>query len=83
MYLTVNINKNPALAQRDAEEFLLGYYGANIWGERWGPFGEYGEGRDKILAYVDAGAKTVIVRFASLDPEQQVNEFLTHVAPFI
>ena len=83
MYLTVNINENQTLAQRDAEEFLLGYYGANIWGDRWGPFGESGEVRDKILAYADAGAKTVIVRFASLDPERQLNNFLTHVAPFI
>ena len=83
MYLTVNINENQTLAQRDAEEFLLGYYGANIWGNRWGPFGEYSEVRDKILAYANAGAKTVIVRFASLDPERQLNKFLTHVAPFI
>tara|TARA_B100001245_G_C22876629_1_gene421559 strand:+ start:256 stop:1125 length:870 start_codon:yes stop_codon:yes gene_type:complete len=83
MYLTININENQTLAQRDAEEFLLGYYGSNIWGDRWGPFGEYHEVRDKILAYVDAGAKTVIVRFASLDPERQLNRFLTHVAPFI
>ena len=83
MYLTVNINENQNLAQRDAEEFLLGYYGANIWGDRWGPFGEYDEIRDKILAYVDAGAKTIIVRFASLDPERQLDMFLTHVAPFI
>ena len=83
MYLTININENQTLAQRDAEEFLLGYYGSNIWGDRWGPFGEYHEVRDKILAYVDAGAKTVIVRFASLDPERQLDRFLTHVAPFI
>ena len=83
MYLTVNINENPTVAQRDAEEFLLGYYGANIWGDRWGPFGECDDVRDKILAYVDAGAETVIVRFASLDPERQLNKFLTHVAPFI
>jgi alkanesulfonate monooxygenase SsuD/methylene tetrahydromethanopterin reductase-like flavin-dependent oxidoreductase (luciferase family) len=83
MYLTVNIHENPTLAQRDAEEFLLGYYGANIWGDRWGPFGECDEVRDKILAYGEAGAKTVIVRFASLDPERQLNKFLTHVAPFI
>ena len=83
MYLTVNINENPTVAKRDAEEFLLGYYGANIWGDRWGPFGECDDVRDKILAYVDAGAETVIVRFASLDPERQLNKFLTHVAPFI
>ena len=83
MYITVNINENRSLAQRDAEEFLIGYYGANIWGERWGPFGHQDEVRDKILAYADAGAKTVIVRFASLDPERQLNAFLTYVAPFI
>jgi alkanesulfonate monooxygenase SsuD/methylene tetrahydromethanopterin reductase-like flavin-dependent oxidoreductase (luciferase family) len=83
MYLTVNINENSTLAQRDAEEFLLGYYGANIWGDRWGPFGDHNEVKDKILAYVAAGAETVIIRFASLDPEEQLYTFLDQVAPYI
>ena len=83
MYLTVNINKDKALAQINAEEFLLGYYGANIWGDRWGPFGDSQEIRDRMLEYSEAGAKTLIIRFASLDPERQLDTFLNDIAPFI
>ena len=83
MYLTININADKSSAQRDADEYLLGYYGTNIWGDRWGPFGDENEVKDQILAYRDAGAKTLIIRFASLDPERQLDRFLSNIAPFI
>ena len=83
MYLTVNVNKDKALAQQNAEEFLLEYYGANIWGDRWGPFGDTQEIKERMLEYIEAGAKTLIIRFASLDPERQLDMFLNDIAPFI
>ena len=83
MYLTVNVNKDKALAQQNAEEFLLEYYGANIWGDRWGPFGDTQEIKERMFEYIEAGAKTLIIRFASLDPERQLDMFLNDIAPFI
>jgi len=83
MYLTVNVNKDKALAQQNAEEFLLEYYGANIWGDRWGPFGDTQEIKERMLEYIEAGAKTLIIRFASFDPERQLDMFLNDIAPFV
>ena len=45
MYLTVNMDEDVPRAEAEAEKYLLGYYGANIWGTRWGPFGDPGKGQ--------------------------------------
>ena len=81
MYLTVNVDPNIAKAEADAAEFLTGYYGADIWGDRWGPFGGPERVSQRVGEYVEAGAQTVIVRFASLEPQKQLDMFLSHVAP--
>ena len=81
MYLTVNMGTDLARADAEAERYLLGYYGANIWGSRWGPFGDPERVRERMAEYVAAGAQTVIVRFASFEPERQLNTFLERVAP--
>jgi alkanesulfonate monooxygenase SsuD/methylene tetrahydromethanopterin reductase-like flavin-dependent oxidoreductase (luciferase family) len=81
MYMTVNMDENQATAKADAEEWLLGYYGSNIWGDRWGPFGGSSRIVDRIQEYREAGAETVIVRFASFDADQQFELFLSKVAP--
>ena len=83
MYLTVNMEQDKDRAQAEAEQFLLGYYGSNIWGDRWGPFGDPARVKDRLLAYAEAGAQTLIVRFASYEPERQLDTFLEKVAPFI
>ena len=83
VYLTVNMQQDRDRAQAEAEEFLLGYYGSNIWGDRWGPFGDPDRVRDRLLAYAEAGAQTLIVRFASYEPERQLDTFLEKVAPYI
>jgi alkanesulfonate monooxygenase SsuD/methylene tetrahydromethanopterin reductase-like flavin-dependent oxidoreductase (luciferase family) len=81
MYLTVNLDTNPGRAQAEAEKYLLGYYGANIWGDRWGPFGDPKRVEDRIRQYAAAGAETVVVRFATFQPERQLEVFLEQVAP--
>ena len=81
MYLTVNMESDLAKAQADAESFLTGYYGANIWGDRWGPFGGPERVNQRIAEYVEAGARTVVVRFASFQPERQLDRFLDQIAP--
>ncbi len=83
VYLTVNMEQDRDRAQAEAEQFLLGYYGSNIWGDRWGPFGDPERVKDRLLAYAEAGAQTLIVRFASFEPERQLDTFLEKVAPFI
>ena len=81
MYLTVNLDEDTARAEAEAEDWLLGYYGANIWGDRWGPFGDAGRVRERIHAYAGAGADQIVVRFASYRQEEQMQLFLEQVAP--
>ena len=81
MYLTVNMDTDTGRAAAEAERYLLGYYGANIWGRRWGPFGDPEKVKERIAEYREAGAQTIIVRLASFDPERQLNAFLEKVAP--
>ena len=81
MYLTVNMDTDLARAAAESERFLLGYYGAEIWGDRWGPFGGPERVKDRIAEYFEAGSDTVVVRFASFEPEQQLSAFLEQVAP--
>jgi alkanesulfonate monooxygenase SsuD/methylene tetrahydromethanopterin reductase-like flavin-dependent oxidoreductase (luciferase family) len=80
-YITVNMNPDLAKAEADAVEWLTGYYGSDIWGTRWGPFGGSQRVADRIAEYVAAGAGTVVVRFASFEPEKQLEMFLEQVAP--
>mgnify|MGYP003323422681 FL=1 len=80
-YLTVNMNPNLEEAEADAVEWLTGYYGSNIWGTRWGPFGGHERVTERLSEYVTAGADTVVVRFASFEPERQLEIFLEKVAP--
>ena len=79
MYITVNMDPDLAKGQADADNFLTGYYGSNIWGNRWGPFGGAENVKQRIAAYAEAGAQTVIVRFASFHPERQLDMFLENV----
>ncbi len=81
MYLTVNVEQDTRRAGAEAESYLMSYYGANIWGARWGPFGDPARVRDRLAEYAAAGAQTIIVRFAAPDPHRQLELFLEHVAP--
>jgi alkanesulfonate monooxygenase SsuD/methylene tetrahydromethanopterin reductase-like flavin-dependent oxidoreductase (luciferase family) len=80
-YMTVNINSDRSKADAEATDFLTRYYGTNIWGDRWGPFGDWERIQQRMAEYVEAGAETLIVRFASFDPEAQLETFLDRVAP--
>ena len=78
-YMTVNLNKDESAAAAEADKFLHQYYSANIWGDRWGPFGNPERVIERIHQYHEAGAQTVIVRFASFDQERQLDAFLNEV----
>ena len=81
MYLTVNVDPDVPRAREDAERYLTGYYGSNIWGSRWGPFGDSEQVKERLLEYAEAGAQTLVVRLASHEPERQLDIFLDRVAP--
>ena len=81
MYLTVNLDEDVARGEAEAEDWLLGYYGANIWGDRWGPFGDAERTRERLHAYAEAGADQIVVRFATYRQEEQMQTFLEQVAP--
>jgi alkanesulfonate monooxygenase SsuD/methylene tetrahydromethanopterin reductase-like flavin-dependent oxidoreductase (luciferase family) len=81
MYMTVNVDQNIAKAEAEAEKYLLAYYGANIWGTRWGPFGDPERVTQRIAQYAEAGVQCLVVRFASINQERQLDIFLNRVAP--
>ena len=80
-YMTVNLNFDEGQAEKEATEWLTRYYGAEIWGTRWGPFGGPERLKERMSEYVEAGAQTLIVRFAGFDPQRQLEVFLEQVAP--
>ena len=80
-YLTVNVDGDVSAATAEAEDFLTRYYGAEIWGNRWGPFGGSERVAQRMAEYAEAGAETLVVRFASFEPEKQLDIFLDRVAP--
>ena len=80
-YMTVNMDSDSSKADAEATEYLTRYYGAEIWGDRWGPFGDPAKVQERMAEYVQAGAETLVVRFASFQPEVQLETFLDRVAP--
>lgn len=82
-YLTVNLERDERRAAEEADEYLRLYYGMNIWGERWGPYGPPEWTVERMRRYADAGAGTIVVRFASFQQERQLEVFLTEVVPAV
>ena len=80
-YMTVNLAADEKTAEADADTFIRSYYGQNFWKDKWGPFGHPDRVAARIREYGEAGAKTVIVRFASLKQEEQLGIFLERVLP--
>ncbi|MEE2885161.1 MAG: LLM class flavin-dependent oxidoreductase [Chloroflexota bacterium] len=80
-YMTVNINSDTDQATKEADQFLNQYYGINIWGDRWGPYGPVEHVVARIRQYQSSGAETVIIRFAAFDQERQLELFVNEVLP--
>ena len=78
-YMTVNIGSDTDECAAEADRFLKLYYGMNMWGDRWGPYGPSELISDRIRRYREAGAETMVVRFASFDQERQLSLFLEEV----
>ena len=82
-YLTVNLNTNEKKANEEADRYLNLYYGMNIWGSRWGPYGAPERIVERMRQYYEAGANTLIVRFAAPDQQEQLDVFLSEVVPAV
>ncbi len=80
-YMTVNLGADPDQSASEADRFLKLYYGMNFWGDRWGPYGPMELTVERIRRYREAGAETMIVRFASFSQERQLHQFLEDVVP--
>ena len=80
-YMTINISDDQPQAAAEADRFLNLYYGMNMWGDRWGPYGPPAAIAERIQAYRNAGAETVIIRFAAFNQEAQLDRFLRDVLP--
>ena len=79
-YMTVNLNE-PQAAEAEANDFLVEYYGVNHWGDRWGPWGSPEDVAKRMAAYAKAGARHLVVRFASWDQRGQLRRFVNEVMP--
>ena len=71
-YMTVNVGEDEPQAAQEADTFLMRYYGVRHWGDAWGPFGGAARIADRIAEYHEAGAQTIILRFASFDQMRQL-----------
>ena len=80
-YMTVNLTGDERKAAEETDRFLMTYYGGKIIRDHWGPFGPPERTVERIRQYAQAGAGTIVVRFASFDQQAQLDTFLRDVAP--
>ena len=80
-YLTVNLGADRQAAEAEAHDFLINYYKVAHWGSSWGPWGSPADVAARIREFADAGADTIIVRFASWDQPAQWARFEQEVWP--
>ena len=81
LYMTVNLNSDEGKAQEEANAYLMDYYGANIWGDRWAPFGPPEAVLQRLQEYAASGVNHFIIRFASYDAPGQLRAFVQQVLP--
>jgi alkanesulfonate monooxygenase SsuD/methylene tetrahydromethanopterin reductase-like flavin-dependent oxidoreductase (luciferase family) len=80
----VNINDDRQVAYTEAKTFLDKYYETDSTPERmetWVSYGTPAEVADKIGGYLAAGAGTMILRFASWTPIEQIRRAVDEVLP--
>lgn len=82
-YMTVNLGENERHADEEADAFLMRYYGVRHWGDAWGPFGSASRVAERISEYHEAGAQTVILRFASFDQMAQLDRLRRDLLPVL
>ena len=78
-YVTVNIRDDEQAAVAEADDFIRRYYGLNFWADKWGPFAGPEAVARRLLDYAEAGAREIVVRFASFDQPGQIETFTRKV----
>ncbi len=85
LHLMVNINDNRQQAMKEAEHFLVSYYGAGTVSQEkmdlWLACGSPEAVAEKIQSYIDAGCKTPVLRFVSPDLKGQLRRCIDEVLP--
>lgn len=83
-YLYLNLNSDRDKSYSEADGFLTKYYNTKFTPEileRWGSFGNAQDCVKRLEAVIDAGAKSVILHFASLAPMEKLAIFTKDVLP--
>jgi alkanesulfonate monooxygenase SsuD/methylene tetrahydromethanopterin reductase-like flavin-dependent oxidoreductase (luciferase family) len=82
-HMMINVNDDAERAWRDGVEFLTRYYGSpsESFLRIWLAAGTAEEVARRIQAYIDAGCKIPVLRFAGADPKVQIHRFLEQVHP--
>jgi len=82
-HMMINVNENAGRAWDDGVRFLTEYYGpmSEAFLRVWLAAGPAGAVADRIQAYVDAGCRVPILRFAAWDGPAQIRRFLDDVYP--
>ena len=85
LHLMVNINDDDTRAKRESVEFLDHYYGVGTIAQEkldaWLAFGSPASVIDKVMAFVEAGCNTVVMRFTSSDQQGQLERCIADVMP--
>jgi probable F420-dependent oxidoreductase len=85
LYVTVNVNPDRRRAEAETEAFLKAYYGAaweHIFNTQGIASGEPERCAEFLRGFARAGVNHFIVRFSGTRQEEQMDRFITEVAPF-
>lgn len=86
LHQMVNVNADPDVAVDEAKRFLDTYYTTDYPRavlDIWVAYGPPTMVAEKLLAYVRAGCRTPVLRFAAYDQKAQLRAFLEQVAPLL
>jgi probable F420-dependent oxidoreductase len=84
VYVSLNVDPDRRKAQEDTERYVLEYYGIPLEAMRHGQsyfVGDAEEAVEWLRGFVDAGARNLVLRFATLDPLPQLETVAEHVLP--
>ncbi len=86
LYATVTVNSSAAAARNELEHYVGHYYGRSL--EQMSAIQAYGWGSAEHCAewlggYVRAGARHLVLRIGSLDPESQLKEVAEVLLPAV
>lgn len=84
LYTTINIGPDPKAAEAEMRRFIEGYYGApyEVIAARWGHYAGTAEGCLEWLgAFIESGARHIVLRFASADQSAQMERATRSLLP--